>query len=191
MIGKQAPTFSCEAVIKGETKKISLDDFKGKYKVIFFYPKDFTYVCPTELHAFQEVLSEFQKRNVQVIGCSVDDCATHCRWLDTPKKLGGIEGISYPLIADTDKKMAKDYGVLNEKEGVAFRGVFLLDKDNVVQSMMINNLSLGRNVDEIIRLVDALQFVEQHGQVCPANWVQGERGMQASKEGLLDFFSNA
>ena len=189
MIGKQAPTFSCEAVIKGETKKISLDDYTGKYKVIFFYPKDFTYVCPTELHAFQEMLPEFKKRNVEVIGCSVDDCVTHCKWLETPKKLGGIEGIAYPLIADTQKKIARDYGVLNEKEGVAFRGVFLLDKDNVVQSMMINNLSLGRNVDEIIRLVDALQFVEKHGQLCPANWVHGERGMQASKEGLLDFFN--
>ncbi len=191
MIGKQAPAFSCEAVVNGETKKISLDDYKGKHKVIFFYPKDFTFVCPTELHAFQDALPEFEKRNVQVIGCSVDDCATHLKWLDTPKKMGGIEGISYPLIADTDTKMAQDYGVFNEKECVAYRGAFLLDKDNVVQSMMVNNLSLGRSVDEILRLVDALQFVEEHGKVCPVNWQQGESGIEATKEGVIDFFNES
>lgn len=188
MVGQQAPGFVEKAVIQGQVKKISLDDFHDTYKVIFFYPKDFTYVCPTELHAFQELLPEFEKRNVQVIGCSVDDCATHCKWMETPKRLGGIEGIAYPLVADTSKQMTRDYGVLDEKAGVAFRGVFILDKKNIVQSVMINNLSLGRNVHEILRLVEALQFVEKHGQVCPANWVEGEPAMTADKEGLLHFF---
>lgn len=191
MIGKQAPNFSCEAVIKGEKKRITLYDLKDSYKVIFFYPKDFTSVCPTELHAFQDVLPEFEKRNVQVIGCSVDTCDTHCKWLKTPKQLGGIEGVCYPLLADTTMQLAREYGVLNEKEGVAYRGVFILDKDNMVQSMLINNLSLGRNIYEVIRLVDALQFVESHGQACPANWTQGNPGMQAGQEGLKEYFKKA
>lgn len=181
MIGKQAPDFSCEAVVQGQKKRINLYDLKDCYKVIFFYPKDFSYVCPTELQAFQEVLPKFKERNVQVIGCSVDSCDTHCKWLETPKTLGGIEGVCYPLLADTNKTVARAYGVLDEKDGVAYRGLFILDKNNVVQSMLVNNLSLGRNIEEVIRLIDALQFVEQHGQVCPANWTPGQPGIKMKR----------
>jgi peroxiredoxin (alkyl hydroperoxide reductase subunit C) len=189
MIGKKAPRFSCQAAIQDSIKdEVCLENYDGKYKVIFFYPQDFTFVCPTELHAFQDKLSEFEKRNVQVIGCSVDSPLTHAKWLKTPKMQGGIQGITYPLLADTSKQMCRDYGVLDEQSGVAFRGVFILDKDNVVQSLTINNMSLGRNIDEILRIIDALQFAENHGQVCPANWNNGDKAMDANEEGVRAYF---
>lgn len=192
MIGKKAPPFSCQAAIQDHiTDNVCLENYDGKYKVIFFYPQDFTFVCPTELHAFQEKLPEFEKRNVQVIGCSVDSPATHKQWLKTPKKQGGIEGITYPLLADVNKQMSRDYGVLDESSGLAFRGVFILDKDNVVQSMTVNNMSLGRNVDELLRTIDALQFVEEHGQVCPANWNTGDKAMDANEQGVKEYFKDA
>ena len=191
MIGKKAPSFKCEAVIQGEVKELCLDDLNDCYKVLFFYPQDFTFVCPTELHAFQEKLDAFKKRNVMVIGCSVDDTTTHCKWLQTPKAQGGIAGICYPLLSDDDKSICRSYGVLDEDAGVAFRGLFLLDKENVVQSVVVNNMSLGRNIDEVLRLIDALQFVETHGQVCPANWQPGEVAMDATSEGVCEFFARA
>ena len=188
-IGKKAPAFSCDAVIEGAIKKISLDDFDGQYKVLFFYPLDFTFVCPTELHAFQECLEEFKKRNVAVIGCSIDSAYSHTAWLRTPKQQGGIAGVSYPLLADINKAVAKAYGVLDEEQGVALRGLFIIDTNGVVQCASVNNLPLGRNVQEVLRLVDALQFSEKNGQVCPANWQQGHKAMVPNDKGLVDYFA--
>lgn len=187
-VGKKAPDFSCEAVINKQIKKVSLADFDGKYKVIFFYPLDFTFVCPTELHSFNSLLPEFQARNVQVLGVSVDSVYSHLAWLNTPKNKGGIEGIAYPLLSDINKTIAKEYGVLDDCQGIAFRGVFVLDKENIVQSFTINNLSLGRNIEEVVRIIDALQFVEEHGQVCPANWTVGDKAMKPTSEGLKEYF---
>jgi len=189
-VNKKAPDFKCQAVINKQIKEVSLGDFDGKYKVIFFYPLDFTFVCPTELHAFQQLLPEFEKRNTQVLGVSVDSAYSHLAWLNTPKSKGGIEGITYPILSDISKEMAKAYGVLDDCQGVAFRGVFILDKDNVVQSVVVNNLSLGRNISEFVRLIDALQFVEKHGQVCPANWNAGKKAMDPTSQGLETYFGD-
>ena len=188
IVGKKAPNFICEAVINKEIKTVSLDNFENKYKLLFFYPLDFTYVCPTEMHALQEQIEEFKKRDVEVLGVSVDSVYSHLSWLDTPKTKGGILGINYPLLSDINKTIARDYGVLNEEAGVALRGVFLLDKNNVVQYSAIHNLSLGRNVHEIIRVIDALCHVEQNGKVCPANWVPGEKSMKPTTKGLHEYF---
>ncbi len=188
IVGKKAPQFSAEGVADGQIKQISLRDFDGTYKVLFFYPLDFTFVCPTELHAFQQELAAFEQRNVKLIGCSVDSAYSHAAWLRTPKKQGGICGVNYPLLADITKMIARAYGVLDEEKGVAFRGLFIIDTDNVVQCALINNLPLGRNIQEVIRLIDALQFSEQHGQVCPANWQQGEQGMVPNEAGLAEYF---
>jgi len=189
-IGNKAPDFNCEAVIKKQIKKVSLDDFKGKYKVVFFYPLDFTFVCPTELHAFQDKLTEFEKRDTQVLGVSIDSVYSHLAWLNTPKNKGGVEGITYPLLSDIKKTVSTDYGVLDEEAGVALRGLFILDKDNCIQSMTVNNLSLGRNVNEVIRTIDALQHVEKYGEVCPANWNKGEKAMKPDVQGVDDYFTS-
>ena len=189
-IGKIAPDFSAQAVINGQIKKISLSDFDGKYKLLFFYPLDFTFVCPTEILALQENLSEFEKLNTQVLGVSIDSAFSHRAWLNTPREKGGIQGVMYPIISDIKKSISTDYEVLIEEEGVALRGVFLLDKDNIIQSATINNLSLGRSIPELIRVIKALQFVENNGEVCPANWEPGKKSMKPTKEGLEEFFSN-
>lgn len=190
-IGQKAPSINAESIlgISGEIKKISLDDFSGKYKVIFFYPLNFTFVCPTELHAFQDSLNEFKARNCEVIGVSVDSVHSHKAWLRTPKMQGGIQGISYHLIADLNKKISSDFGVLDEEKGVALRGLFILDKNNIVQHASINNLGLGRNVNEVLRLVDALSHHEKHGEVCPANWTVGQKAMRADQDGLNKYFN--
>lgn len=187
-IGKKAPEFSCDAVINGAAKKITLNDFADKYKLLFFYPLDFTFVCPTELHALEDNKSEFEKRNVVILGASVDSVHSHLAWLNMPKSEGGIKGVSYPLLSDLHKTIAANYGVLNEDIGVAFRGVFLLDKDNIVQYMSVNNLSLGRNIEELLRIVDSLVHVEKVGEVCPVNWKAGKKGMKATKEGVSEYF---
>ena len=187
-VGQKAPDFNSEAIIDGKIARLSLNDLKGKYTVLFFYPLDFTFVCPTELHAFQDAQAEFAKRGVQVIGVSVDSVHSHLAWLRTPKNKGGIEGVLYPLVSDIFKTMSTNYGVLKEDEGIAFRGLFLLDKDNVVQHTSINNLPLGRNVSESLRLVDALQHHEKHGEVCPANWTAGSKAMTADEDGLNKYF---
>ncbi len=194
LVGKKAPNFKLKAVINGGevNNAYELSALEGeKYVVLFFYPLDFTFVCPTELHAFQSKIAEFEARNVQVIGCSVDSHFSHIAWLQTPKTKGGIQGITYPLIADFNKQLSRDYGVLNETEGVAYRGLFLIDKNGVVRHQLINDLPLGRNVDEVLRMVDALQFHEQHGEVCPANWVEGEKAMTADTKGLETYFQKA
>lgn len=205
LVGKKAPHFSASAVINGEeiVDNFSLDQFIGKKHVIlFFYPKDFTFVCPTELHAFQEKLAEFKSRNVEVIACSTDTEQSHWGWLQVSKDNGGIKGITYPVVADTAKTISYNYGVLfgeydwNENGEfvangpmIAFRGLFLIDKEGIVQHELINHLPLGRNVDEALRMVDALQYFEQKGEVCPANWQKGKEGMTASHEGVADYLS--
>uniref|UniRef100_Q3ASQ4 Thiolredoxin peroxidase n=1 Tax=Chlorobium chlorochromatii (strain CaD3) TaxID=340177 RepID=Q3ASQ4_CHLCH len=190
LVGRKAPEFDVAAVVNGSqfVDSCKLSDFKGKYVVLFFYPLDFTFVCPTELHAFQEKIEEFKKRNVEVLGCSIDSKFSHFAWLRTPRSQGGIEGVTYTLLSDINKTVAADYDVLLEDEGVALRGLFLIDRDGVVQHQVINNLSLGRNVDEVLRLIDALQFTEEFGEVCPANWNKGDKAMKPTQGGLEEFY---
>lgn len=205
LVGKKAPLFTAPAVVNGDeiVESFSLDQYLGQKEVVFFfYPKDFTFVCPTEILAFQEKLAEFEKRGVAVVGASTDTEETHLAWLMTDKNKGGIEGVTYPLVADTSKTIANNYGVLAgdwdyDEEGqltfkglpIAFRGTFLIDKEGTVRHETINDLPLGRNIDEMIRLVDALQYVEKHGEVCPANWEEGKDAMQATREGVADYLS--
>lgn len=190
LVGKQAPEIQAKAVIKDKIlDDFSLTDFKGKYIVLFFYPLDFTFVCPTELHAFQDKLHEFERRKAQLIGCSVDSCFSHVAWLAQPKSKGGILGVSYPIISDLNKTIARDFEVLNEGEGIAYRGLFLIDQEGIVRHQLINDFPLGRSVDEVIRLLDALIFHEKNGEVCPANWKSGEKGMKPTDQGLSEYFS--
>lgn len=190
LIGKKAPQFKAQAVANGKmVENFSLDLFSGKYVVLFFYPLDFTFVCPTELHAFQERLSDFEARDAQVIGCSVDSAFSHLAWVNTPKAKGGIAGVTYPLVADLNKGIARDYHVLSEEAGVAFRGLFLMDKEGIIRHQLVNDLPLGRSVDEALRLLDALIFHEEHGEVCPANWKEGEKSMKPTQEGLVSYFN--
>lgn len=192
LVGKEAPDFTAEAVVNGKDfKELTLSDFRGKkHVVLFFYPLDFTFVCPTELHAFQEKVAEFEALNTEVIGVSVDSKFSHFAWLNTPKSQGGIEGVKYPLVADLNKTISRDYDVLLEGAGVAFRGLFLIDKNGVVQHQVVNNLPLGRSVDEAVRMVKALQFFEKNGEVCPANWNEGSKGMKPNDAGLKEFFGD-
>lgn len=190
LVNKQAPDFCAKAVVSGKiVNEFRLSSYRGKYAVLFFYPLDFTFVCPTELHAFQEKLGEFEKRHVQVIGISTDSWFSHLAWLKTPKNQGGIEGVTYPIVSDFNKTIAREYGVLLEDLGVALRGLFLIDKNGIVQHQVVNNLPLGRSVDETLRMVDALQFTEKHGEVCPANWREGKKAMKADESGLKEYFA--
>ncbi|MCB1072160.1 MAG: peroxiredoxin [Chlamydiia bacterium] len=190
LIGNKAPNFKANAVANGQiNENFSLDLFDGKYILLFFYPLDFTFVCPTELHAFQEKLGEFEKRGAQIIGCSVDSTFSHLAWVNTPKTKGGIEGVTYPLVADLNKNIARDYQVLNEEAGIAFRGLFLMDKDHIIRHQLVNDLPLGRSVDEALRLLDALIFHEENGEVCPANWKKGKKSMKPTQEGLATYFN--
>lgn len=190
LIGKKAPSFIAKAaqgrkVIDG----FSLVDLLGQYVVLFFYPLDFTFVCPTELHAFQEALPQFKQRNAQVIGCSVDSGFSHLAWLSTPKIKGGIEGIEYPIISDLTKKIANDYGVLHEEEGIAYRGLFLIDRQGIIRHLLMNDFPIGRSIEEVLRILDALIYFETHGEVCPANWSIGKKTMQPDSAGLVNYFS--
>lgn len=189
LVNKQAPDFTAKAVVNNQiVDKFKLSDYREKYVVLFFYPLDFTFVCPTELHAFQEKISEFEKLNVQVIAVSTDSWFSHLAWVKTPKVQGGIEGVTYPLVSDFTKTISTDYGILIEDMGVALRGLFLIDKEGIVQHQVVNNLPLGRNVDEALRMVEALQFTEQYGEVCPANWNKGKKAMKADESGLKEYF---
>lgn len=189
LVGQKAPEFKAKTVVKDKIlDDFSLSDYAGKYIVFFFYPLDFTFVCPTELHAFQEKIKEFEKRDAQVIGCSVDSHFAHLAWLGTPKMKGGIQGVSYPLVSDLHKTIARAYDVLKEDEGIAYRGLFLIDREGIVRHQLINDLPLGRSVDEVLRLLDALIFHEKHGEVCPANWRTGARSMKPTEEGLAEYF---
>ena len=203
LVGKKAPAFKAAAVINGGeiVKDFSLEQFIGKKHVVFFfYPLDFTFVCPTEIVAFQEKMAEFEARNVAVVGCSVDSEFSHWAWLNTELKNGGIKGVKFPLVADLSKTIAENYDVLAgdydyDDNGnasfigapVAYRGLFLIDKTGIVRHQVINDLPLGRSVDEALRMVDALQHFEQFGEVCPANWHKGESAMKATAEGVADY----
>lgn len=193
LVGKQAPEFSSDAVINGQefAENFTLSQFKGqKDVVLFFYPLDFTFVCPTELHAFQDKLAEFEARNTQVIGVSVDSKFSHHAWLNTPRNQGGIQGVTYPVVSDINKTISRDYDVLFEDAGIAYRGLFLIDKEGIVRHQVINDLPLGRSIDEALRMIDALQFFEKNGEVCPANWHQGKDTMKANTAGLKEYFNN-
>jgi peroxiredoxin (alkyl hydroperoxide reductase subunit C) len=190
LVGKHAPKFTAKAVVDHKISTLSLADFLGQYVVLFFYPLNFTFVCPTELHAFQEEIKAFESRGVQVIGCSVDSHYSHAAWLKAPKTSGGIEGVSYPLVSDIHKSIAKDYDVLNEEAGIAYRALFLIDQQGIIRHTLVNDLGLGRSVGEVLRLVDALIFHEKNGEVCPANWKAGTKGMKPTEEGLTEFFGS-
>lgn len=190
LVNKQAPDFKATAVVGGDFKKISLKDYRGKYVVLFFYPLDFTFVCPTEMHAFQDKLAQFKKLNTEVLGVSVDSEFSHLAWLNADKDTGGIKGVTYPIISDINKTIARDYDVLMVDAGIALRGTFLIDKEGKVRQQTINDLPLGRNVDEMIRLVEALQFHEEHGEVCPANWKKGDKAMKPDSKGLKAYFGS-
>jgi peroxiredoxin (alkyl hydroperoxide reductase subunit C) len=206
LVGKKAPLFEADAVINGDefVEKFSLDQYIGKkYVVFFFYPLDFTFVCPTELLAFQDKLEEFEKRNVAVIGCSIDSKYSHWAWLNTEKEKGGIKGVTYPLVSDLSKTIAQNFDVLAGEyeynseddeidfkgDAVAYRGLFLIDKQGVVRHQLVNDLPLGRNIDEALRMVDALQCYEEHGEVCPANWHRGDETMKETPEDVADYLS--
>lgn len=190
LVGKKAPSVKSKAIVEGQIiSDFSLESYIGSYVVLFFYPLDFTFVCPTELHAFEDRVAEFKKRNVNLIGCSIDSCFSHLAWLKTPKAQGGISGITYPLIADVNKEFCKAFDVLKEDDGIAYRGLFLIDKQGIVRHQVVNDLPLGRSVDEALRMIDALIFHEQHGEVCPANWRSGALSMKATSAGLSEYFS--
>jgi len=188
-VSQKAPDFKVGAVLEnGQFKDISLSDYKGKYVVLFFYPLDFTFVCPTEIIAFSDAAAEFQKRGVQLLGASIDSKFSHLAWRKTPKKEGGLGEIKYPLIADVTKEVSRKYGVLLEDAGIALRGLFLIDKEGVLQHMVVNNLPLGRSVEEALRMVDALQFFEKNGEVCPANWKPGSDTIKPDVEKSKEYF---
>jgi peroxiredoxin (alkyl hydroperoxide reductase subunit C) len=206
LVGKKAPLFEADAVINGGefTEKYSLDQFIGKkYVIFFFYPLDFTFVCPTEILAFQSKLEEFEKRNAVVVGCSVDSKYSHWAWLNTEVKDGGIKGVSFPLVSDITKTIAENYDVLAgeyeydeendlslfDGDAFAYRGLFLIDKQGIVRHQVVNDTPLGRNIDEAIRMIDALQYFEEHGEVCPANWKPGEDCIEPTAEGVARYLS--
>jgi peroxiredoxin (alkyl hydroperoxide reductase subunit C) len=207
LVGKPAPIFNANAVVNGEVvSDFSLTRYLDKQHVVFFfYPKDFTFVCPSELHAFQAALAEFQSRDTAVVACSTDTEQSHWGWLQVPKDRGGIQGVTYPIVADTNKTISSAFGVLAGElhagaspdapftatgELIAYRGLFLIDRQGKVRHALVNDLPLGRNVDEALRMVDALQFFEQHGEVCPANWARGKPGMKATSAGVAAYLSH-
>lgn len=190
LVGKEAPDFTAKAVLADNSinENFNLKQYiKGKTAVIFFYPLDFTFVCPSEIIAFNNRIEEFKKRNVLVIGVSVDSHFTHLAWRNTEVKNGGIGQVQFPLVADLTKNIARDYDVLIEEAGVAYRGTFLIDKQGKVRNQVVNDLPLGRSVDEALRIVDALHFHEENGEVCPAGWQKGQEGMTASTSGVAKY----
>jgi peroxiredoxin (alkyl hydroperoxide reductase subunit C) len=209
LVGKKAPLFKASAVVNGGefAEDFSLEQFIGKKHVVFFfYPLDFTFVCPTEIIAFQRRIEEFEARNVTVVGCSIDSKFSHWAWLNTPQNDGGIQGVKYPLVADVNKTIALNYGVLaghynyddngdmiwignQGEDSVAYRGLFLIDKNGVVRHQVVNDLPLGRSVDETLRMVDALQYFEENGEVCPADWNKGKDGLKDTAEGIASYLS--
>lgn len=206
LVGKKAPVFKAPAVINGGeiVEDYSLEQFVGKkYVVFYFYPEDFTFVCPTEIIAFQERIEEFEKRNVAVVGCSTDSANAHWTWLQTELKNGGIKGVKYPLVADLSKTIAENYDVLAGEYGFtddgetefkgdprAYRGLFLIDKEGVVRHQLVNDMPLGRSVDDVLRMVDALQFHEENGEVCPAGWQKGDKAMKETHDSVADYLSD-
>jgi len=206
LVGKKAPLFKAKAVVNGHqiVENFSLEPFLGKkYVVFFFYPADFTFVCPTELIAFQEKINEFKQRDTEVVACSTDSEFSHWKWLQTDKKDGGIKGVTYPLVSDSANTISENFGVLAgnyeySEEGQvyfsgepkAYRGLFLIDKQGIVRHVTINDMPLGRSIDEVIRLIDALQYFEANGEVCPANWHKGEKALKPTQEGISEYLAN-
>ena len=192
LVGRQAPDFTAAAVL-GDGSIVDSYTFseatKGKYAVVFFYPLDFTFVCPSELIAFDHRLDEFKSRGVEVVGVSIDSQFTHNAWRNTPINEGGIGEVGYTLVADVKHEICQAYDVEHPEAGVAFRGSFLIDKNGAVRHQVVNDLPLGRNIDEMLRMIDALQFTEEHGEVCPAGWNKGSKGMQANPEGVASYLS--
>lgn len=209
LVGKKAPYFEADAVVDGGdfAENFSLAQYEGKKHVLFFfYPLDFTFVCPTELIAFQRRIKDFEDRDVAVVGCSIDSKFSHWAWLNTPQNKGGIEGVQYPIVADVNKTIASNYGVLagyydysengqmvfigdNGNDAVAYRGLFLIDKEGIVRHQIVNDLPLGRSIDEAIRMIDALQYYEEKGEVCPADWEKGKDGLVDTAEGVASYLS--
>ena len=190
LVTKQAPEFTAQAVMADNSiAELTLSNYRGKNVLLFFYPLDFTFVCPSEILAFNRAVEEFAKRNCQVIGVSVDSQFTHLAWKNTPVKEGGIGNVKFPLVADLNKSVSQAYGVLLPEAGVSLRGLFLIDKEGIIRHAVINDLPLGRNVDEALRMVDALSFFEQHGDVCPANWRPGDDAMKPTPEGVAEYLS--
>jgi len=192
LVGKQAPDFTAAAVMADGSinENFSLSDYSGKYVVLFFYPLDFTFVCPSELIAFDHRIKEFEDRGVQVIGCSIDSQFTHSAWRNTAVDAGGIGAVAYPLVADVKHGICQSYDVEFADAGVAFRGSFLIDKNGAVMHQVVNHLPLGRNIDEMLRMIDALQFTEEHGEVCPAGWNRGDKGMVPDADGVASYLAN-
>ncbi len=189
LVGNKAPDFKATAVMPDNSfKEISLKDYEGKYIVLFFYPLDFTFVCPTEIIAFDHRLEDFKKRNAEVIGVSIDSQFTHLAWKNTPVEKGGIGNIQYPLVADVSKQISRDYDVLFN-DSVALRGLFIIGKDGIVKHATVNFLDFGRNIDEVLRTLDAIQFVDEHGEACPANWKPGKPGMKPTPEGVAEYLA--
>ncbi len=192
LVGKQAPDFTTAAVMADGSIKadFSLADYRGKYVVLFFYPLDFTFVCPTELIAFSKRIKDFEERDVQVIGCSIDSQFSHVAWRNTPVDMGGIGAVAYPLVADVKHQICQAYDVEFQEDGVALRGSFLIDKAGKVHHQVVNDLPLGRSVDEMLRMVDALQFHEKYGEVCPAGWSKGDDGMKPNAAGVASYLKD-
>ncbi len=191
LVGREAPEFSAAAVMGDGTinEDFKLSDYRGKYVVLFFWPLDFTFVCPSEIIAHNNRLAHFQERGVQLIGVSIDSEFTHYAWRNTPVDKGGIGEVGFPIVADKTHRICQAYGIEHPEAGVALRGSFLVDKNGIVQHQVVNNLPLGREVDEMLRMVDALQFTEEHGEVCPAGWHKGEEGMKPSAEGVATYLA--
>jgi peroxiredoxin 2/4 len=203
LVGKKAPSFKAKAVVKGYeiVENFSLDQYiNKKYVLFYFYPADFTFVCPTEIIAFQDKIKDFEKRNVAVVGCSVDSEFSHWKWLQTEPKEGGIKGVKYPLVSDLSKTIAENYDVLAgnydiDENGdthfsgtpMAYRGLFLIDKKGIVRHQVVNDMPLGRSIEEALRMVDALQFFEENGEVCPADWRPGKKAMKATQAGVAEY----
>ncbi len=189
LVTREAPDFTAQAVMGDNTfEELTLSSYRGKYVVLFFYPLDFTFVCPSEIIAFDDEIEQFKKRNAEVVGVSVDSHYTHLAWKNTSRDQGGIGDIKYPLVADLDKNISRDYGILSD-ESVALRGLFLIDREGVVRHELVNDLGLGRSVDEAIRMLDALRYTEEHGEVCPANWHEGEEAMRPTSEGVAKYLA--
>ena len=189
-VGQSAPDFSAMAVVDKQFKQTSLSDFRGQYVVLFFWPLDFTFVCPTEIVAFNDRAEDFKKRNTVLLGVSVDSHFTHLAWQNTPRSDGGLGDIAFPMISDQTHAISRAYGVLCEDKGVAFRGLFLIDDKGTIRHMLINDLPLGRSVDEAVRMVEALKFFEENGEVCPANWHPGDKSIKADPENSKSFFED-
>jgi peroxiredoxin (alkyl hydroperoxide reductase subunit C) len=189
LVAQEAPDFTAQAVMPNNSfEELKLSSYRGKYVVLFFYPLDFTFVCPSEIIAFDSALARFKEKNAEVVGASVDSAYTHLAWKNTPREKGGIGNVQFPLVSDITKEISTSYGVLLNGS-VALRGLFLIDREGIVRHALVNDLPLGRNVDEAIRMLDALQFFEKHGDVCPANWRQGEEAMKPTAEGVASYLS--